>query len=478
MTVWERVRRWPMSVKVPLLVATLMIVVAASISNMVLLRLGETQTRHFQQLTGAYLDGLSTALHQHVIRRDPWEAFDVLDRARGKYSGVNSSVVLVALSDNTVLASSDPMRFPLQSMAPESPGGHYVPDLSAPSGRLWINRVLLEGGVEVGRVAAEIDIAGLQAARSQTVWALVGVNSVLTVAFAGLGWLLVRRMIRPLALVSARLAEAQDGRLIPIPPDDLPRPDSEVGRALRHYNAAADAVAERQALLQRLAEEERRALVGRFASAVAHEVNNPLGGLFNAVRMIQKHGDDPEQRNRAARLLERGLTGIHNVVRAQLVVWRGEAETRLLASADVEDLRFLIASEAGRRDLTLHWSNVLAPTVPVPAQTVRQVALNLLLNACAATPPGGIVRFRIEDTPGALVLSVTDGGPGLPPEARAVLEGRNADVLPTATGLGLWTVARLVSEYGGSVTVEGPPGAAIHVRFPHVAVKSEMPAVA
>ncbi len=67
---------------------------------------------------------------------------------------------------------------------------------------------------------------------------------------------------------------------------ELPPADTEAGRAFRRDNAAAIAMAEREALLTRLAEEERRALVGRYASAMAHEVNNPLGGLFNAVRMI------------------------------------------------------------------------------------------------------------------------------------------------------------------------------------------------
>ena len=75
-------QRWPLAVRAPLVVALLMIGIAAAISKVVLDRLARDQAQSFRQLTGAYLDGLSTALHSPVIRQEPWEAFDVLDRAR------------------------------------------------------------------------------------------------------------------------------------------------------------------------------------------------------------------------------------------------------------------------------------------------------------------------------------------------------------------------------------------------------------
>ncbi len=467
-------RSWPLKVKVPLLVALLVVAVAIVLSNIVLVRLGQTQSRHFAQLTGAYLDGLSTALQPHVIRRDPWETFDALDRAKGKYSGVKAVSLLVVLPDETVLASSTPQRYPLLSTAP--PESRPSPDgatpLDAPSGRVWVHRALAEGGAAIGRIAAEVDVGEQQAVRAEALRTLVAFNTALAALFAIAGWLLVWRMLRPLAHLSERLAGGQDGRLAPIPETELPPADSEVGRAYRHYNAAAAAVAERQALLQRLSDGERQALVGRFASAVAHEVNNPLGGLFNAVRMIQRHGDDAELRARAAELLERGLTGIHNIVRAQLMVWRGQGDARAVTGGDIEDLRFLIASEARRRELRLEWHDGLAAGAPrVPAQVVRQVALNLLLNACSASPPGGTVGFAIGADDAGLWLSVSDQGSGLPEAARRVLVETPPRRTPGAGtpgigGLGLWTVARLVTERRGSIRTEGPPGTTIHVHLP------------
>jgi signal transduction histidine kinase len=475
----NRVASLPATMAVPMLVAVLMILVAAGVSKVVLLRLAETQETQFSLLTGAYLDGLSTALQPHVIRRDAWEAFDVIDRAKDKYSGVRVTALLVILPDETVLAALAPATHPLGSAAPVAadPKGTRR-DLADAGDRVWIHRALVEGGARIGRIAAEIDVAGIHAVRSETLRTLVLVNGALTALFAVLGWMLVRRMLRPLALLSSRLAEAREGRLAPIAEMDLPQGDTDVGRAYRHYNAAAHAIAEREALLRRLGEEERKALVGRFASAVAHEVNNPLGGLFNAVRMIQRHGEDRERRERAAHLIERGLTGIHNVVRAQLMLWRGEGERRDLAGGDVEDLRFLIESEARRRDLVLDWLDETVGGAPVPAQIVRQVALNLLLNACAASPPGGRVRFRVGVAKERLDMVVADEGPGLPADARAALAGAPPSQIPAATGLGLWIVARLVAEQGGSIEISDGPGTSIHVRLPHAANRNDLPAVA
>ncbi len=459
-------RAIPLALKVPLLVALLMIGVAGIVSKLVLLRLEATQAQHFHDLTAAYLDGLSTALLPATIRRDPWEAFDALDRSRSRYAAVSAQRVLVILPDGSILASSNPRIDAIGAAAPPQAmpaGGQLTLDHAT----AWIHRPLTEGAVVVGRIAAEVELSAFLTERRETVWALIGVNAALTLLLAGLGWVLVQRMLRPVFRLSARLARASDGRLEPIPEAELPPPHTEEGRAYRRYNAAAAAVTEREALLARLAAEERRALVGRYASAMAHEVNNPLGGLFNAVRMIQRHGDDPARRHRAAELLERGLTGIHNIVRASLMLWRGEADPRPLALPDIEDLRLLIASEAHRRDVHLDWQEALLPGPMPPAQSFRQIALNLLLNACAASPPGGRLRVRTQSEAGALLLSVSDEGPGLPAEAAAILRGRPGDHLPEAGGLGLWTVARLAQELGATIDIADPPGTTITIRIPH-----------
>jgi signal transduction histidine kinase len=451
---------------VPAMVAVLMIAVAALVSKVVLGRLNETQTEHFQALTGAYLDGLSTAVKPYLLRRDPWEAFDVLDRARTRYAGLDSKTVLVVLSDETVLAASDPRMHLVFEPALAASRKDVAPlDLGRAAGTVWIHRDIVDGGVKIGRIAAEIDVHKQQEERWQAILTLILFNSALTATFVVLGWLLVRRLMKPLTRLSDLLARSVDGTLQPLGKSELPPAETEVGQAYRHYNVAAAAVAEREALLQRLAEQERRALMGQFASAMAHEVNNPLGGMLNALRMIQRHGDDRELREGATTLLQRGLIGIQNVVRASLMTWRGDTDGKPLTPSDMDDIHYLVQSEASRRELTLDWSVDFDASLDVPGQAVRQIALNLLLNACAASQPGKRVHFTASLGMSELHLRVADEGPGIPVEARQTLLGETPEKV-SATGLGLWATSLLIKKLGGSIKIDGPPGSTIVVTLP------------
>jgi signal transduction histidine kinase len=462
-------RALPLTLKMPLVVAALMIVVAVGISKIVLDRLSATQNRHIEQLTGAYLDGLSTALLPALMRRDAWEAFDALDRARQRYSGVRTLDVLAILPDGSVLAAADPVAHPVLSPAPPAaePPARQGATLDAGDEAAWIHREMLSDGVRIGRIAALIDLSAYRNERREAQVALLVVNAALTLILAVLGYFFVRRMLAPAALLTASFAAAAAGRPETIAEHRLPPAGTEGGQLLRGYNRMLAALDERETLRRRLAEEARAALLGRLASSLAHEVNNPLGGLFNAVAMIRRHGDDPERRERAASLLERGLGSIRDIVRASLVLWKsGESDADLI-QADLDDLRFLAQAEIDARGLTLDWAaGIGARAVPVAARDVRQVALNLLLNACAASPPGGRVRFEAIASADRLEIEIADEGPGLPADARArLLDG---DAAAPAGGLGLWTVARILRSAQGRAEVSAlaDRGARVRAVFP------------
>ena len=83
-----RTAAWPLVVKVPVLVAGLMVTVASLTSQVVLWRFDHDQESNLGLLTGAYLDGLSAAVLPALVRRDARELFDALDRAQsGRYAG-------------------------------------------------------------------------------------------------------------------------------------------------------------------------------------------------------------------------------------------------------------------------------------------------------------------------------------------------------------------------------------------------------
>ena len=321
MNLFARISNWPLAWKVPLLAAGLMIGVAVFISQFVLSRLESDQESNLRLLTSAYLDGLSAAVLPSAQRADVWEAFDALDRARSHYSGVNVRFAILELPNGKVLAASDPLKFPVQSaIAPDVEKRFPEHDgliIDTDTGRAWLTRTLREEGFSIGRILAEIDISALLSVRHQVLLTLVAVNAGLALGFAVVGSLALKRMLEPLSVFSGYMERVRVGRVDPIPQSKRRKLSREFDRLFDRFNAMAGALNEREELASRLAEQEKYAVLGKLASGMAHEVNNPLGGLFNALDTLRRHGDDMSAREATLNLLQRGLTHIREVVRSK-----------------------------------------------------------------------------------------------------------------------------------------------------------------
>ena len=465
---------WPFTIKVPLVVALLMVAISAVLTQGVLTKLSQVQERHLEQLTGAYLDGLSTSIQPHVLRQDVWEVFDALDRATTLYKGLDVVWTTVASDGGQVLASSQPETFPSQSQLPQTmlveAAAQPSVDIDSVAGIARVRRALVYQGQRIGVIHAEVRIGNLERERANVLYALLLTNSALTLMLAALGYAAVRRMVRPIRVLSAHLDEGLQGTVEPIDDAQTRQAGPEFGRVFRRYNALVGAVNERELLASKLAEEERLASLGRLASGMAHEINNPLGGMLNALDTLKRHGESPHVRATSLRLIEQGLTGIRELVRSTLATYRPDRTMRDLTATDLDDLRLLVTPEARRRHLRLDWSIQLDRPVPVAALPVRDATLNLLLNACHVSREGGSVGLRAGITGNDLVLDVTDAGPGLPGHVREYIErpGAGSAPLDRSSGLGLWIVKRLCDEIGGGLQVlcSGDEGSTIRLLAP------------
>ena len=156
---------------------------------------------------------------------------------------------------------------------------------------------------------------------------------------------------------------------------------------------------------RRLSERERFVSLGRLSSSLAHEINNPLGGLLNAADTIHEYADRPEVVRKSANLLIRGLRHLRDVAKVTLDMNRIERSDMALSREDFEDLRLLIGPETRHNEQQLDWRVDTGETaLSLPAAPVRQVALNLLLNATKAAGRKGRVGLTVETDEGALVI--------------------------------------------------------------------------
>ena len=464
-------RTWPITLKVPLAVAALMVLVGVVLSERVMARLAETQERHLRDLAQGYLDGLSSSLAPSILRDDPWEVFDALERAQDLNKGLHPVEAVVTGADGRVIAASDPRRYPIGAALPPPaaiPDGH---DFGFDPGGETASavRVLAYPGRAVGVIRTTFDTRHLAAERRQVLATLAATNGLLTLLLAAAGWLMVSVMMQPVQVLSHHLGREGEAAPTPIPDAVVAHTRGEFGNLFRRHNALVRSMAEREDLSRRLAEEERLASLGRLASAVAHEINNPLGGMLNALATLKTHGHLAHVRAGSIGLIGRGLVGIRDVVRTMLTLYRADDAGRRLTSGDFSDLRLLVAAEARRRAVTISILPCECLQIPLPSTPVRQATLNLLLNAVAAAPPGSDVSLAVDCGAEALSLTIADRGAGMPDHAVATLSGpAQGSPLASGGGLGLWTTRRLLDDLGGSADVERPSGGGtiVRLRFP------------
>jgi len=485
-----RPSNWPLTVRVPAVVVLLMLMVSAVISERVLSRLVETQSRHLTELTGAYLDGVSSAVMPHLLREDVWEIYDVLDRATQRYSGldiawttvVDHAGVIIASSQPRVHVTQEPLPARWQTAEPQ-PSSIAIDETSGVS---TFSRNLPHQGRVVGAIHGEVRIEALIAERWSVLTTLILTNAALALALAAIGYAMVRRMVRPVGLLADHMQVDPGGTARAIPHCQLGPPTSEFGRLFRRYNSLVETVRERERLLHALAEEERLAALGRLSSVMAHEINNPLGGMLTAVQTLKRHGHREDVRVNSVDLIERGLIGMRNVARSTLAAYRLDPGQQTLTREHLEDLALLIGPEVRRKNLALVWANGLREPIDLPAQLIRDATLNLLLNACAASVSGGGVGFRAQVTECDLTITVSDEGGGLPAGLRSWLQSGletglqsgSPDEMPEdgQGGLGLWIVRRHVAELQGTIAVEPVPGTGTQVTltFPRACDRSKM----
>lgn len=466
MKIW---RHLSLSVRMPLLVALLMLLVGLIASQLVLGALNRQQVARIREMARQHVEALSVALGPHVLRNDIWEVYDTLERAAGAGEGRRTVFSAVADSQGFVLAATDPHRAPVGSaIAALSDGAQPPGDLSVGSAlkRVKLLAPLVYQGREVGFIVTELDISDLVAERAAARRYLLIGNAFVTGFLALLGYLATRRMLVPITRLVGWMRETE-GAPRKIPDRQIPTGDGELARLVHTYNDMVDAIEAKSDTERRLAERERFVSLGRLSSSLAHEINNPLGGLLNATDTIRKFADRPDVVRQSAELLTRGLGHLRDVARATLDQHRLDRDGAALSAEDFDDLRILIRPEIARKSQALDWNVDAAPDMlsGFAAAPVRQIALNLLLNATEAAGNGGRIGLSLSNGNDSLCLKVTDSGQGLSKSAceRLLGSGRTAP----GGGVGLRLVHDLVTELKGHARLSRPDGmTAIEINLP------------
>ncbi len=214
--------------------------------------------------------------------------------------------------------------------------------------------------------------------------------------------------------------------------------------------------------------EAAMAHVGRMAGVMAHEIRNPLAGVRAGLQVLGRRVADSPNATVVDEMITR-LDRLSEMVE-RLLRYAQPVEPRrspVRVRKVIDDACDLAAreSEFTGIECTREYDETI---VVVDPTQLSLVLASLLRNAAQVMPDGGRIAVRAAREGDACVITVTDSGPGIPPEQRARLGEAFFTTKAQGPGLGIATARRLVAPYGGTLTFEHPAhgGTTAVVRLP------------
>lgn len=416
---------------------------------------------------------LANTLVAPVLHDDIWRAFEILQSARETYPAapeLQAEVVLVTDADYRVFVSTRPRDFPIGS-SPAMRGGAYAGLRAGLAGSdallqrvvepadspiYFVMSPLVADGVALGHVILGYSKVSFLPRFAGLVKRAAWVTLLVLLLIVPVSWVWAARTGKPLL----RLADAM--RRLPGDLDenllaDLPQSKDEIGQLGEAFQRMVGELKHKQELEGQMLVSERLAAVGRLTAGIAHEINNPLAGMLTAIDTYQKHGGacDPMALTIMSRL-ERGLKQIRHTVAALLV--ETKTQDRPFSPLDIDDILALVEPEAHVRKVSIRLDSAIPGALPLPATLVRQIILNLLLNAIDAAGESGAAAMSASVADRRLVMVIENDGDFIPQERMDTLFEPFASTREHGHGLGLWIVYQIVKQLNGELAVASAPG--------------------
>ena len=451
---FSRLRRFtiPLFVRLPLAAAAL--VLAASVIAMQFAFLAQRSDLHVRAsgMGNRYTNAIVEKL-EPLAKANDLKGIEALFQLEVATNEFDRERVLYFVSGKRKIAVATPAPGQrLEPMPAEVLSSDLGTQMSDDDTHIWAWRPVVATEPDGALVVASLDLARIIGHQQTLMYQMIAICVAVATLAAILCFFLMRRILDPIERVAKHLTLAGQGQLVSI--DDANRYDGELQALARSYNTMVAATRDREMMMLTLAEQDRAAVLGRLVASIVHEVRNPLAGMLASIETIRRFGKDPGTREEALALIQRGLNSIGDVIDATLETYRFPRTRRNLTREDLADVEVLIETEARQRGLTFERAISLKGEVGASALEARQILLNLLLNACEATPSGGTVSFAAHMSSDSVEFTISDDGPGL---SAGMLDAiGDGSALPENAGLGLPIVLRLVRRLGGRVKARAP----------------------
>jgi len=233
----------------------------------------------------------------------------------------------------------------------------------------------------------------------------------------------------------------------------------------------SDAYARLQENVERWKHAERLSAIGQLSAGLAHEIRTPLAAIEGAADMLRSRSADDDLRVEMTEILRKESKRLNRLLTDLLQFARPRRpEFRLAAIGQVlESVMRLLDTQARKAGVSFSVRDEPnLPEVECDPEQLRQVMLNLCMNAIQAANDRGKVEITASARGNSVGISVADNGPGMSPEVASRIFEPFFTTKPDGTGLGLAVARTIVEGHGGRIGLEpnSPNGARFQIELP------------
>jgi signal transduction histidine kinase len=258
------------------------------------------------------------------------------------------------------------------------------------------------------------------------------------------------------------------GALTGVLSDQQRRQSEELQKIAQRLN---DANMDLQKSFQSLRRAERLSALGRLSAGLAHEIRNPLSVISGGLDIIGRPALDPEHREEFLGRIKKEVFHLNTTLTHFLEFARPRPPQFRLTDARqlMQEICGLVSEFAPPRDAKIRCIlPAVECAVSVDSNQVKEVILNLVLNASDAMPLGGTIDLWTAEEEGCLVIYVKDAGMGVPEEDLQLIFDPFYTTKTEGTGLGLSIAHQIMEQHGGRIEVKRNPdqGMTFSLYFP------------
>jgi signal transduction histidine kinase len=240
----------------------------------------------------------------------------------------------------------------------------------------------------------------------------------------------------------------------------------EVGELADAFNRMLDSLKTSQ---ERLVEAEKLSTLGSIAASVAHEIRNPLSSLRMTAQLLEKRAPDEERIREPLRVIREEIDRLDLALEEVLSFARPrqpESQSTDLV-ATLESILQLLGRQLEHAHIEVEFLKESLPIVLADEHQMKQVFVNLILNAMQAMPGGGKLTITFLQSDQNLQIRFTDTGSGIPEDRGDKVFEPFFTTREGGAGLGLPLSKRIIEQHGGSITfVDSEEGTAFTISLP------------